>query len=38
MDRTIRTYANFDEIKADEYRFWQSRPCMSGLTPPPSFR
>ncbi len=26
MDKTIRKYASFDEIKADEYRYWQSRP------------
>jgi hypothetical protein len=26
MDKTIRKYTNFDEIKADEYRYWQSRP------------
>ncbi|HEY4045848.1 MAG TPA: hypothetical protein VGM27_03185 [Acidobacteriaceae bacterium] len=26
MDRTIRKYTNFDEMKADEYRYWQSRP------------
>ena len=23
---TVRGYTNFDEIKADEYRYWQSRP------------
>jgi hypothetical protein len=22
----IRKYASFDEMKADEYRYWQSRP------------
>jgi hypothetical protein len=29
MDKTIRKYASvadLDEIKADEYRYWQSRP------------
>jgi hypothetical protein len=26
MDRTIRKYTDFDEMKADEYRYWQSRP------------
>ena len=26
MDKTIRRYAGFDEMKADEYRYWQSRP------------
>ncbi len=26
MDRTIRVHASFAEMKADEYRYWQSRP------------
>lgn len=26
MDKTIRGYTDFDEMKADEYRYWQSRP------------
>jgi hypothetical protein len=26
MDKTIRKYTSFDEAKADEYRYWQSRP------------
>ena len=26
MDKIIRKYQNFDEMKADEYRYWQSRP------------
>jgi hypothetical protein len=26
MEKTIRKYSNFDEMKADEYRYWQSRP------------
>lgn len=26
MDKTIRRYDSFDEMKADEYRYWQSRP------------
>ena len=26
MDKTIRKYTNFEEMKADEYRYWQSRP------------
>jgi len=26
MDKTIRRYTSFDEMKADEYRYWQSRP------------
>jgi hypothetical protein len=27
MDKTIRKYTSFDEAKADEYRYWQSRPA-----------
>jgi hypothetical protein len=27
MDKTIRKYMDFDEMKADEYRYWQSRPA-----------
>ena len=26
MDKTIRKYTNFEQMKADEYRYWQSRP------------
>ena len=26
MDKTIRKYTHFDGMKADEYRYWQSRP------------
>jgi hypothetical protein len=26
MDKTIRKYGDFDEMKADEYRYWQNRP------------
>ena len=26
MDETIRRYTNFEEMKADEYRYWQSHP------------
>ena len=26
MEPTIRKYRSFDEMKADEYRYWQSRP------------
>ena len=26
MDKSIRKYTDFDEMKADEYRYWQSRP------------
>ncbi len=28
---TIRKYTDFDEIKADEYRYWQSRPAYERL-------
>ncbi len=26
-DKTIRKYTSLDEMKADEYRYWQSRPA-----------
>jgi len=26
MDAILRKYTSFDEMKADEYRYWQSRP------------
>lgn len=26
MDKSIRKFTSFDEAKADEYRYWQSRP------------
>jgi hypothetical protein len=26
MDKTIRKYSNFEEMKADEYCYWLSRP------------
>ena len=26
MDKIIRKYASHKEMKADEYRYWQSRP------------
>ena len=26
MDKTIRKCTRLDEMKADEYRYWQSRP------------
>lgn len=31
MDKTIRKYTNFDEMKADEYRYWQSRPVRERI-------
>ena len=27
VDKTIRIYASQKEMKADEYRYWQSRPA-----------
>ena len=32
MDKTIRKYDSFDEMKADEYRYWQSRPVHERVT------
>jgi hypothetical protein len=26
MDKTIRRYTDFEEMKVEEYRYWQSRP------------
>jgi hypothetical protein len=26
VDKTIRKYVSFEEMKADEYRYWQNRP------------
>jgi len=31
MDKIIRKYSNFDEMKADEYRYWQSRPAYERM-------
>jgi hypothetical protein len=34
MDKTLRKYASvadLDEIKADEYRYWQSRPLYERM-------
>ena len=31
MDKTIRKYTKFEEMKADEYRYWQSRPVHERL-------
>jgi hypothetical protein len=31
MEKTIRKYTDFEEIKADEYRYWQSRPAHERL-------
>jgi hypothetical protein len=31
MEKTIRTYASQKEMKADEYRYWQSRPVYERM-------
>ena len=31
MDKSIRKYTSLDEMKADEYRYWQSRPVHERL-------
>jgi hypothetical protein len=31
MNPTIRKYSSFEEMKADEYRYWQSRPAHERL-------
>ena len=31
MDKTVRRYSSFEEIKADEYRYWQSRPVYERM-------
>ena len=31
MDKTIRRYTDFGEMKADEYRYWQDRPINERL-------
>ena len=31
MDKTIHKYTSLDEMKADEYRYWQSRPVWERL-------
>jgi len=31
MDMTLRKYTSLDEMKADEYRYWQSRPAEERL-------
>jgi hypothetical protein len=32
MDKTIRKYSSFEEMKADEYRYWQSRPVYERVS------
>jgi hypothetical protein len=31
MEAVIRTFDSFKELKADEYRYWQSRPAHERL-------
>jgi len=31
MEPIVRKYSSFDEMKADEYRYWQSRPVYERL-------
>ncbi len=32
MDKTVRIYGSFAEMKADEYRYWQSRPVHERMS------
>ena len=32
MDKTIRVYASRKDMKADEYRYWQSRPVHERMS------
>jgi hypothetical protein len=32
MDKTIRTFTSLKEMKADEYRYWQSRPTHERMS------
>ncbi len=32
MDKTIRVYSSLKEMKADEYRYWQSRPAHERMS------
>jgi hypothetical protein len=31
MDKFVRKYTDFTEMKSDEYRYWQSRPVHERL-------
>jgi len=31
MDKTIRKYTSLDEMKAEEYRYWRSRPVWERM-------
>ncbi len=35
---TVRKYTDFDEMKADEYRYWQSRPVSGAFASVPTRR
>jgi hypothetical protein len=32
MEKTIRVYSSHKEMKADEYRYWQSRPVHERMS------
>jgi hypothetical protein len=32
MDKSVRKYASLKEMKADEYRYWQSRPAHERMS------
>jgi hypothetical protein len=32
MDKTVRVYDSREEMKADEYRYWQSRPVHERMS------
>ena len=32
MDKTLRMFTSLEEMKADEYRYWQSRPVHERMT------
>ena len=32
MDPILRKYTSFEEMKADEYRYWQSRPVHERMS------
>jgi hypothetical protein len=31
MEKSVRVYRSLDEMKADEYRYWQSRPVWERM-------
>ncbi len=31
MEKTARVFSSFDEMKTDEYRYWQSRPVWERM-------